>query len=222
MSAARKRPAGVVWFPPTLEGEPCLYSTQTRQLWPPLSRTPASMRPTWPRRHFSPDTTDERSMPTATTCGRSSSGPPTRPHRPGSEATPHRPLPHRHGSEGSRPVDHRPPTIDRLRLLPVRPHRRTGHRQPGPVRPAPQGPPLRRATAGSPGARHLSLHRGAMRQSSRRSGRTTRHQRTSSQRGVRNQHRGSRFHPGAPDCPDHGEGEQAGRDSAGSEGRPDY
>src|SRR5664280_76671 len=62
---------------PTVEGEPCLYSTQIRKLWPPSSGTPASMRPRWQRQHFLQGTTGVRSMAIATTCRRSSSGPPT-------------------------------------------------------------------------------------------------------------------------------------------------
>ena len=79
-------------------------------------------------------------------------------------APPHRALPHRHGTEKVL----RPSTIDR-RLSTVCGFYRFAHidgrveRQPGPVRPTAQGPPLRGPRARSPGARDVPLHGRALR-----------------------------------------------------------
>ena len=79
-----------------------------------------------------------------------------RPGRARGHSAPHRAVADRDGGARSGRLDHRPATVHDLRVLPLRPHRRTDRVQPGPVRPPSQGLPERRAGTRPGRARHAS------------------------------------------------------------------
>ena len=103
----------------------------------------------------------------------------------------------------------RPTAFDRLRVLPVRPHRRPHDLEPRPVRPPPPGPPINRPRHGPLRTRRLPLHRRTLRPTPRSTRRPARAQRPPSQRSVRHQHRGPRPRTRPPHPPDPRQGQQA-------------
>ena len=121
--------------------------------------------------------------------------------RPRGHPSSHRALPHRHGREVPRSVDHRSAAVDGLWLLSLRPHRRSGGRQPSPVRPSTQSPPFRGPGFGPSGVRHPPLHGGTVRPGSCGPRRPPRVERPPGKRGVRDERRGHRLRSWAPDTP---------------------
>ena len=74
---------------------------------------------------------------------------------------PHRAVPRPRWTTRPGRLDDRPAALDGVRLLPVRAHRRPDRVEPGPVRPPPTGPPLRRPRPGPLRARRVPVHRRA-------------------------------------------------------------
>ncbi len=123
------------------------------------------------------------------------------------DAPPHRAVPSLDGATRPGRIDHRQAALDGLRVLPIRSHRRTDRVEPGPVRPPPTGPPLGRPRPGPLRARCVPFHGRAVRPRPRGACRAPGAQRSTGQRGVRHQRRGSwpRTRPPHPAHPRQGQ-----------------
>ena len=104
----------------------------------------------------------------------------------------HRVVPKLDGRPRTGGVDDRPSPLDGVRLLPLRPHRRTNRLEPRAVRPSAAGAPVDRARTRPLRARRVPVHRRAVRPRPRRPGGASRVERTAGERGVRHQRRGPR------------------------------